>query len=276
VLAALSLATAITLASPNSAFAGYSHSVVSFGSDSLETVQIFPGSHLNSPLVVMVHGGGFRSSPVMAKGLTVNAIQLNSAGAAVFIVNYRSSSAGFHIDDQVADVVAGTQWAIAHAATYNANPANVIIVGGSSGGLLAADAALALNTVPGTVRGLVTLSGPMDLTSSLDYWLSTPGHVSKIHQRNISSAVGCSLPVACPASATGPPSPINQVSASNCPGISLVVNGSTEVEPVSQADEMAAALQSHGCSTTERILATSLHAFDYWRQIEPDIEALWP
>jgi acetyl esterase/lipase len=261
---------------PTSAYASYRHAVLHYGADPLQTVSVFPASQPGSPLVVLVHGGGFRSTAGMANGLATNASQLNSGGAAVFIVNYRSTTAGYHVADQVADVVAGTRWAIAHAATYDADPGDVNLVGGSSGGLLAADAAFSLDTAPGAVHAVVTLSAPTDLTSALAYWLTVPGHAAKIHQRNITTAVGCASATTCAASATGPPSPVNLVTSSNCPQHFLVVNGTAELQPTAQADELAAALRLHGCPSTEDLLATASHGFDYWSQVEPTIAALLP
>jgi acetyl esterase/lipase len=140
-----------------------SSTIVNYGVDPLQTVTVYAAITPRSPMVVLIHGGGFRSSAGDAAHLATKAHSLVNAGFAVFTVNYRDDRTSGAFPNQVVDVLAGTRWAIANAAMYNADPARTTILGGSSGGTLAA---LAAESLGSTVRHVIPLCVNLDLDSS--------------------------------------------------------------------------------------------------------------
>ena len=241
--------------------------VLSYGADPLQTVEAWAAPGTDQPVVVIVHGGGFRSSAGDARKLALQATQLSNAGFAVFDVNYRTDSASQPaFPDEVTDVVDGTEWAIAHAADYHGNPADVNLIGGSAGGTIAADAA---ELLPGQVHAVVSLSGTNDLATALAYWTQTPGKTGKLHVKNITQALGCTA-AACAAPAAAW-SPATRVTSADCPAHWLVLNERSEEQPVPQADELTAALGAAGCTVTEDVMDGTQHAYDYWSKAFPAI-----
>ncbi len=243
--------------------------IQSYGADPLQTVQAWTAPGADEPVVVIVHGGGFRSSAGDARKLALQSTQLSNAGFAVFNVNYRTDSATQPaFPDEVGDVVDGTEWAIAHAAEYHGNPNDVNLIGGSAGGTIVADAA---ELLPGQVHAVVSLSGTNDLATALAFWTQTAGPVGKLHVKNITQALGCT------AAACGSPatvwSPATRVTSADCPSHWLVLNETLEDQPVAQADELAAALRITGCQVTEDIIPGTQHAYDYWSKAFPQIVA---
>ena len=242
--------------------------VLSYGTDPLQTVEAWSAPAPNEPVVVLVHGSGFRSSAGGAKKLSLEATQLAQAGFAVFDVNYRSDSATVAaFPNEVNDVVNGTKWAIAHANQYHGDPTNVSLIGGSAGGTLAGDAAEAM---PGQIHAVVSLSGTNDLGAALASWMAVGGPSGSLHVRNISRAVGCA-PALCTQAALAQWSPDARVTSANCPRSWLVLNSSLEEQPVAQAHLLTTALQAKGCTVTERILGGVQHGYTYWPVAFPQI-----
>ena len=238
--------------------------IQSYGSDPLQTVTFYPSAIADSPLVIMVHGGGFRSSAGDAASLATKARSLCHANITVAVVNYRSDVTAPAFPDEVNDVVDGTNYAIAHAGNYNANGNYVAMIGGSSGGTLVSSSAVSLKN---SVKLVIVLSGTEDLTAALAYWKSLRTQLAKLHVSNLTKAIGTQNADAV--------SPVNIVSyAANAKQQWYIYNGATEVQPVMQADSITSALKNAGVSVTENILPTSNHAFNYWPLIQTELITL--
>jgi acetyl esterase/lipase len=253
--------------------------VYTYGSDSLQTVTVYSPKKPNGASVVLIHGGGFRSSAHDASSLASNANSLTAYGDTVFIVNYRNDIDGVGIADQVADVVDGTDWVVDHAAGFGADPSDLTMIGGSSGGLLTGAAAEDLNsTHPGTVKTVITLSGTEDFANALSYWSTYPGPEGKQHMKDLTGTLGCPKSgVGCSPSLESAYSPDRHVSSGTCTDQWIIFNGNDEVQPTSQATDMDDALAVAGCPHTLDIFPDTAHAFDYWSvalsQIQSAIQA---
>jgi acetyl esterase/lipase len=246
--------------------------IISYGSDPLQFDIVYPAPTPGSPLVALVHGDDFLSSANLAEKLSSEALTLQHAGFAVFVVDYRSDIGAPAFPDEVDDVMAGTQFAMDNADTYNADPSNVTIIGGSASGDLVGLAAEGLDkAAPGTVTNLITLSGTFDLPAKLTYAEALHNKLGKQFIKNIMSASGCSTPASCPTPFLDTYSPDMQVTSENCPGDTLIFNESEESQPVEQADLMTEALQTAGCAASEDILWGTGHSFAYWNAVEPTI-----
>jgi acetyl esterase/lipase len=249
--------------------------IVSYGSDPLQTVGVYRSTAPNGASVVLVHGGGFRSSAHDALGLATNAHNLTADGDTVFVVNYRSDTDGVGIAGQTADVVSGTQWVIANAASFGAKPSDLTVIGGSSGGLLTGDAVEDLNDIhPGTVNTVITLSGTEDFATALAYWSTYPGPEGKQHMKDLTGTLGCPKSgVGCSAALENEYSPDRQASSTNCAAQWIIFNGNAESQPTSQAMAMDNALIAARCPQTLDIFPDTAHAFDYWNTVLPQIQA---
>ena len=247
---------------------------VSYGPDPLQTIDVYRASKPNAHTVVLVHGGGWSSS-VKTNDETKTARGLQKAGFAVFFANYRSSSdttSAFPME--IDDIANATQFVIRNASTFNANPARVTLLGGSSGGQLVAMAAERLDgSSPGAISSVVTLSGPFDFPLLISHWLSTGGPVGDLHLNHITDALGCASAGVCPVAVENQWSPDKQVNASNCPGNWLIVNETSELMPVEQAKAMTAALHAAGCTVSESIPTGTKHSFKYWKTVATQVDA---
>jgi acetyl esterase/lipase len=244
---------------------------VAYGPSPYQTVTVYPAAAPGSPLVVLIHGGGWESSLTKVYQPT-QAQALRAAGAAVFVVNYdRTAPPVGAFPHQVDDVTAAIGWAVANAATYDADPTNVELVGGSAGGQLAMLAAEQMDTaVPGSVRAVVTLSGALDLVLLMkDVVAHTVSGYIGYHLRQ---ALGCgSVTVPCTTAVESAWSPAEQLTPAGCPAATLVVNDTHELMPVDQADSMTAALQADGCTVTEILQPGNLHSFADWHSVSGQV-----
>ena len=245
---------------------------VPYGSDALQIMDIYPASSSASPLVVLVHGGGWATGDKKTHHL--EAEKLQAQGFAVFNIDYRLDSttvSAFAME--VEDVEAAIRYAIAHAGSYGASPAKVVLIGGSAGGQLVGSAAELLNTsTVGTVKGVVTLSGASDFTALLRD--DRRGLLDPHFAKNVPQALGCELETTCKTPGAEAWaiqwSPADQVTASNCPRAWLIFNSKDEGS-LDQPNAMTNALKRKHCQVTKDILPGAKHAFGYWPTVKPII-----
>lgn len=112
------------------------------------------------PLVVLVHGGGWRSGT--RDNLAPLAVRLAQRGYAAATVTYRLSSEARY-PAAVDDVKESVRWLRANAARYGIDPAKVAVAGGSAGGQIAS---LVGVTATGSVQAIVNIDGLSDFTSA--------------------------------------------------------------------------------------------------------------
>lgn len=115
------------------------------------------------PVVVYVHGGGWRFGDKKAVGQKVDAL-VRDRGYVFVSVNYR-----FHPEvsfrEQAADVASAISWVRKHAADYGGAGDRIVLMGHSAGAHLAALTACdpqylkAVDTQPAFLRGVILLDG---------------------------------------------------------------------------------------------------------------------
>ncbi|MCW3069602.1 MAG: esterase/lipase, partial [Solirubrobacterales bacterium] len=150
--AALLLALAMLALAAPSAFgakvaspfgAVYEH--LSYGPRLAQQVNVFDSGTPNSPIVVLVHGGGWRIQYTLSR-FASESMALQQQGFTVFDINYRQDSErrpAFPVEPE--DVMLATRWAIDNAASFHGDPRSVFLLGGSAGGQLAGIAAEQMN-----------------------------------------------------------------------------------------------------------------------------------
>jgi acetyl esterase/lipase len=246
---------------------------VAYGPEPAEKATIYAQTKAGSTAVVLIHGGGWRLQKLPTEdGFQSKSLQMH--GFTVFDINYTQDSPterAFPLETN--DVMAATRWAIEHAAEYGANPSNFVLLGGSAGGQLAARSAELLDeAAPGTVRAVVSLSGPMNFATLIQ--LALNGTLKdRPYILSIGQALGCTGALAtCSPSYEAEWSPaLNIPPAAACPAW-LLVSSEVDVVATQQEQEMLADLQAGGCSASNVLVPTG-HGFSYWTTVAPQIFA---
>jgi acetyl esterase/lipase len=112
---------------------------LAYGSDPLQSLDFYPapGARRDAPLVIFVHGGGWkRGSKDNADG-TWKAPHFTASGYAYASINYRLVPEAT-VEQQAADVAAALRHLIDHAASLGFDPRRVVIMGHSAGAHLVA------------------------------------------------------------------------------------------------------------------------------------------
>lgn len=108
---------------------------VPYGEGPSETLDIFPGSGDQAPVLVFLHGGYWRSLDKADHAFIAPAF--TQAGACVVIPNYALCPA-VTIPDIILQMVRALAWTHRHIAGYGGDPRRITVVGHSAGGHLAA------------------------------------------------------------------------------------------------------------------------------------------
>jgi acetyl esterase/lipase len=230
---------------------------ISYGPNAEEVLNVFPAQAPGAATVVLVHGGGWRVQRLRTER-SEEAEELQEQGFTVFNIDYPQdtpSMAAFPLEPEA--IENAIRYARAHAALYDGNPENIVLLGGSAGGNLVE---LAAEQIP--VRAVIALSGPSNLRALLEQKLK----VEKIGE-DVEQALGC-LESACSPSFAEEWSPALHVSL--CPVWQLYSSKGDPV-PLSQAQGMLGALRSAGCTANLTVLGGGKHAFEYWPQIRHEL-----
>jgi acetyl esterase/lipase len=244
---------------------------VQYGVSPEEVANIYPSSRPGSPVVVLVHGGGWRKQRTLSR-FENQSQALRADGMTVFEINYDQDSAAtpaFPLEPN--DIDAATRWAVENAAKYNGDPSRLVLLGGSAGGNLVALAAERLNAAsPELVKGVVVLSGPANFISLVrmikEGQITNPSFDFDVYQ-----ALGFEPPERLPKAFAEEWSPALHAPNSSCSSW-LIFNSEDELIPLSQAQEMYAALQAAKCRATLTVVPGTLHAFEYFPEVKPQIE----
>lgn len=109
---------------------------IAYGDGPNETLDIFPASQPNAPVVVFIHGGYWRSLDKADHSFV--APPLHEMGACVVVVNYAlcpgTSDAPITIPDIALQMVKAMAWTWQHIAEHGGNPKQVVVAGHSAGG----------------------------------------------------------------------------------------------------------------------------------------------
>lgn len=252
----------------------YEH--LSYGPRYRQVLDVYESTTAHAPIVVLVHGGGWRTQDSLVM-YAKESEALQAQGFTVFEIDYDQDSEtipAFPLENN--DVALATRWAIANAASFNADPANVVLLGASAGGQLVSVAAAQLNEAKaGTVRAVVTLSAPTNFVTLLTMiengTITNESFITSVKQalgRDPGENAFASLSEyeAYP----GIWSPALHAPAQSCPSW-LLFNSETELIPLSQAFELNEALLSAKCSSKLQVVPGSKHAFAYFDTVAPAI-----
>ncbi len=224
------------------------------------------------PAVLLVHGGGWTRGDKSEYGLAARRFA-SERGWPAFAVNYRLDAAK-RWPAQVRDVQAVTRWVIDHADQLGVDPERVGIVGGSSGGHLAAmmatlgtaDLEEGFDDDEPEVRAVVTWSAPLDLRDLQALGDRTPEDCAGDEEclgllipNAVEDFVGCPLE-SCPQEYEQA-SPVARASSGTVP--MMLVNSEDEVIDVAQARAMAKSLASAGVEHELVVISGGDHSLQY-------------
>lgn len=126
-------------ADPAATVAGATQKTFSYGSDPAQAIDVYtPPNDGHSPIIVMVHGGGWRIGDKTSRGVIDNKLKhWLPKGFILVSVNYRMLPQS-DVDVQARDVAAATAYVQAHAAEWGGDGNKVILMGHSAGAHLVA------------------------------------------------------------------------------------------------------------------------------------------
>jgi len=139
---------------------------------SLQLDLYIPKNAKNPPLMVWIHGGGWRNGDKANVNPAI--LRLSGEGYAVASINYRLKDLSIH-PKNIHDCKGAVRWLRAHAETYGYDPTRVAVGGGSAGGHLSLLLGMSsgVEELEGTVGGnldqstkvkaIVDLYGPSEL-----------------------------------------------------------------------------------------------------------------
>jgi acetyl esterase/lipase len=112
---------------------------LAYGKDPLQVLDYWPtqGSKRPAPLVLFVHGGGWKRGTKDNAGGNWKAPHYTGEGYAYAAINYRLVP-GATVEDEAADVAASLRYLIDHAAQLGIDPKRIVLMGHSAGAHLVA------------------------------------------------------------------------------------------------------------------------------------------
>ncbi|MCC6270718.1 MAG: alpha/beta hydrolase [Microbacteriaceae bacterium] len=138
------------------------HRDLAYGTDSNQKLDVYqPQAAQDAPILLMVHGGGWKRGDKAASGVVNNKVShYLPLGYIVVSTNYRLYP---DVDPvtEAGDVGAALAYVQAHAAEWGGSPTNIVLMGHSAGAnlvsLLAADPTIASDAGAAPWRGTVAL-----------------------------------------------------------------------------------------------------------------------
>jgi acetyl esterase/lipase len=248
-----------------------------YGPKYYEYLDVFESPRPHSPVVVLVHGGGWRYLDALVR-FESESLALQAQGFTVINVQYNQDSPtmpAFPLEPE--EITLATRWAIANAAAYNGEPGDVTLLGGSAGGHLVSVVAQNMNAqAPGTIRGVVALSPPTDLVALTQMieaeTITNEDFITSDRQAVAREQTGQPYMYTVPWEQEAFEqrwSPVDNATPS-CPRWAIF-NSEEELIPLSQAQELQSSLTKSGCQATLRVVPGTRHAFGYWRTVAPQV-----
>lgn len=142
---------------------------VSYGKEPLQNLDIFPSPLPNSPILVFIHGGYWRSLDKSSYSFVAE--RFVHEHITVAVINYRLIPT-VDMEHLLQDVYDSVKWIQQHASENNGNSQQMALCGHSAGGHLALMTYLQNPTLQPSIRAICSLSGIFDLEPIRNSYLS--------------------------------------------------------------------------------------------------------
>ena len=147
---------------------------IPYGSTEDETLDVYPSNDMNSPVIVFIHGGYWKS--LSNKDFSFVAKGLVEKGFTVVLTNY-SLCPKVSIPVITKQNCSAIKWVYNNSCKYNGNNQKIFACGHSAGGHQAAMLAICdwteLDLPNDVIKGCIALSGLFDLSPLKFSWLQT-------------------------------------------------------------------------------------------------------
>ncbi|WP_109807215.1 alpha/beta hydrolase [Sphingosinithalassobacter portus] len=110
---------------------------IAYGLAPLQRLDFYPAAAENAPLIVFVHGGGWKRGDKGNATGEAKITHFHARGYAVASLNYRLVPAAT-VEQQAADIANGLAWLVGHARELGIDPSRIVLMGHSAGAHLAA------------------------------------------------------------------------------------------------------------------------------------------
>lgn len=189
----------------------------------------YPSESGSFPLVVCIHGGGWRTGDkktwheekIQAQ---INIEELSKRGYAAASINYRLAPS-YKLGAMVEDILAAVDFLLDHADAYKIDRRRIVLMGDSAGGHLALMAGINLQKAGYAVRGIVNMFG---LTDCID-------QSARVDGGKLSFVVGDMLGTTDPESEAARKGSPAQILDGDCPPILTLHGTGDPVIPFNQA-----------------------------------------
>ncbi|MES2900159.1 MAG: alpha/beta hydrolase [Pseudomonadota bacterium] len=221
-----------------------------------------PNPRMTVPVVLLVHGGGWRSGN--RGNFEALAVRLAARGYASAAVSYRLSGEARY-PAAVDDVRAALRWLREQANVYGLDAGRMVLAGGSAGGQIAS--LVGVSSAPGEVSAIINIDGLSDFTS-----IAARRYEDDPAKQPSSAGAWFGGRYAERADLWREASPIFYVNRATPPVLFI---GSGQARFSVGREEMVEKLQAHGVASKVVLLAAAPHSFwllDPW--IDPTAEAI--
>ncbi|MDY8137709.1 alpha/beta hydrolase [Aquimarina sp. 2201CG5-10] len=140
-----------------------------YGESPLQSLDIFPSNIPNSPILIFIHGGYWRSLDKKSYSFVAEPFIKNDITTC--IINYRLIPT-VNMETVLSDIAASIQWIQKKAFQYNGNSNEVILSGHSAGGHLALMTYLMNENLRSNIKAIYSLSGIFDLAPIKNSYLN--------------------------------------------------------------------------------------------------------
>jgi acetyl esterase/lipase len=245
---------------------------VTYGSGD-ETALAYPSPEPNSPMVVLVHGGGWTggSNTDSLVQSTARYLQLHNVG--VLSVNYTlATPSQTAFPNQPQEVGAAAFYLRSNPGLLNGDPGRISLVGGSAGGTIVLLAEHDIVAQGLQLRSVVDLSGPSNFTTWVP-WIQGSGGATWILGSAVTDALGCGVLSTCNGAEEQAASFVNTSVAG---GVKWLVAGSQSdaLVPFEQTQDTDNYLSGLGQSVEFITPAGGDHAFEMHWAVNSHIAAI--
>lgn len=177
------------------AFAQPTEIDVVYGPDSLQKFDVYNADKPNSPIVIAIHGGGWRAGNKEDANWMEVSQMFNDSGYAVINTNYRLSSQNGYIGfpAQIQDIICVISWVKQNSDLINGDSSKIVLFGHSAGAHLATLVSLWDTNLPSEclIRNSTSVHSVIALAGAYSYDVMPSTNKQVVYDMLIDTANWC-------------------------------------------------------------------------------------